>query len=137
MSVTIKRRELIAAFGGAVAAWPLAARAQQPERMRRIGVLTVFAKSDTEANGWLGAFQEELQKLGWEQGRNIRIEYRLTGNDQNNLRTDAAELARMAPDVIFAAGISALAALNRETHSVPIVFVHVSDPVKLGFVASL
>ncbi len=134
---TIRRRELIAAFGGVVAAWPLAARAQQAGEVRHVGVLTSFASSDPEANAWLKAFQQELQRLGWEQGRNIRIEYRLAGNDQNDLRTDAAELARMAPDVIFTAPTPALVALNLETHSVPIVFAQVSDPVKLGFVASL
>jgi putative tryptophan/tyrosine transport system substrate-binding protein len=93
---------LIAAIGGAAAVWPLAARAA-PEQMRRIGVLGTFAESDPEVKTWLAAFQEELQKLGWEQGRNIRIEYRLPGTDRDRLRIDAAELVKMTPDVLFAA----------------------------------
>jgi putative tryptophan/tyrosine transport system substrate-binding protein len=133
----LKRREFISLLGG-VAAWPLAARAQQANRMRRIGVLTSFAASDPEVNAWLRAFQEKLHALGWEEGRNIQIEYRLAGtSDQQRLRTDAAELVGMAPDVLFAAATPALLALSRETHSLPVVFVQVSDPVKLGFVASL
>jgi putative ABC transport system substrate-binding protein len=134
----MRRRDFIKSIGGAAVAWPLAAHAQQPDRVRRIGVLSSFAASDPEANAWLGAFQEELQRLGWEQGRNIRMEHRLPGStDQDRMRTDAAELVGMAPDVIFAAATPALAALSRETRALPIVFVQVSDPVKLGFVASL
>ena len=114
-----------------------AAGAQQSERVRRIGVLTALAENDPEAKAWLKAFQEELQRLGWEQGRNVRIEYRSTGSDLNRLRTAAAELVGMTPDVLFTTGSPALVALNRETRSLPIVFVQVSDPVKLGFVASL
>jgi putative ABC transport system substrate-binding protein len=131
----MRRRQFIALLGGA-ATCPLAARAQ-PERVRRIGVLTELAENDPEVKAWLRAFQEELQRLGWEQGRNIRIEYRSAGNDQHRLRTDAAELVGMTPDALFAAAAPALVALKGETHSVPIVFVQVSDPVKLGFVASL
>src|SRR5262245_12597357 len=132
----IERRKVISFLGGAVA-WPLAARAQTSERVRRVGVLGSFDENDPEARAWLGAFQEQLQKLGWEQGRNIRIERRLAGLDQQRLQAGAAELVRMSPDVIFAAATPAVAALNRETRSLPIVFVQVSDPVKLGFVASL
>jgi putative tryptophan/tyrosine transport system substrate-binding protein len=133
----MKRRQFITLLGGAAIAWPLAARAQQAERVRRVGVLTAFAESDPEAKAWLRAFQEGLHRLGWEQGRNIRIEYRLPGSDQDRQRTDAAELVGMTPDVLFAASTAALSALNRATRSLPIVFVQVSDPVKLGFVASL
>jgi putative ABC transport system substrate-binding protein len=136
----VKRRTFITLLGGATAssvAWLIAARAQQPARMRRIGVLTALAENDPEVKAWLRAFQEELQRLGWEQGRNIRIEYRPTGGDPDRLRAAAAELAGMTPDVVFATGTPALVALNRETRSLPIVFVQVSDPVKLGFVASL
>jgi putative ABC transport system substrate-binding protein len=133
----MRRRDFINAICSAAALWPLAAGAQQSERVRRIGVLTALAENDPEAKAWLKAFQEELQRLGWEQGRNVRIEYRSTGSDLNRLRTAAAELVRMTPDVLFAAATPALVALNRETRSLPIVFVQVSDPVKLGFVASL
>ena len=115
------RRDFITLLGGA-AAWPLAARAQQPERVRRIGVLTALAESDPEVMAWLKAFQEELQRLGWEQGSNIRIELRSAGNDKHRLRTGAAELVGMTPDVLFANATPALAALNRETRSLPIVF---------------
>jgi len=130
------RREFIALLGGALIAWPLAARAQQ-ERMRRVGVLLGFAESDSEAKAWVGAFEEGLQKLGWSQGRNLRIDYRWAGNDEARLRSYAAELVGAAPDVIFSATGLALVALKRETRSLPIVFVQVSDPVKLGFVATL
>jgi putative ABC transport system substrate-binding protein len=108
----IKRREFITLIGGAAAAWPLAARAQQTERLRRIGVLTALAENDPEVKAWLRAFQEELQKLGWEQGRNIRIEYRPTGGDPNRLQTAAAELVGMRPDVLFANATPALLALK-------------------------
>ena len=135
--VHLARREFITLLGGAAAAWPLAARAQQSQRIRRVGVLTALAESDPEVMAWLKAFQEELQRLGWEQGRNIRIEHRSAGNDQHRLRTGAAELVGMTPDVLFANATPALVALNRETRSLPIVFVQVSDPVKLGFVTNL
>jgi len=131
----VKRREFIGLIGGG-AAWPLAARAQG-ERVRRIGFLTTLSESDPETKGWLAAFQAELQKLGWAQGRNISIEYRWASSDEQRLRSNAAELVKMAPDVIFAAATPALAALHRENRSLPIVFVQVSDPVKLGLVASL
>jgi putative ABC transport system substrate-binding protein len=129
------RRDFITLLGGA-AAWPMAARAQQ-ERMRRIGVLTNLDEADPELKGWLTAFQVELQKLGWAQGRNISFEYRWPGSDEQRLQSSAADLVKAAPDVIFAAATPALVALHRESRSLPIVFVQVSDPVKLGFVASL
>jgi len=132
----MKRREFITLLGGAAAAWPLAAHAQQ-ERMRRIGVLTNLDEADPELKGWLTAFQVELQKLGWAQGRNISFEYRWPGSDEQHLQSSAADLVKAAPDVIFAAATPALVALYRESRSLPIVFVQVSDPVKLGFVASL
>jgi len=133
----MRRRDFIAGLGSAVA-WPVAVRAQQTEHVRRIGVLTtIFGTSDAEANAWLAAFQDELHKLGWEQGRSIRFENHLLGNDPQQLPTSAAELVAMKPDVVFAAGVPALAALARETRAIPIVFVQVSDPVKLGFVTTL
>jgi putative ABC transport system substrate-binding protein len=130
----MKRREFIALLGGA-AAWPLASRAQG-ERMRRVGVLTQLPASDPVVKEWLAAFQDALQKLGWGQGRNLRIDLR-SASDQRGLQTYAAELVNTAPDVLFAAATPALVALQREARSLPIVFVQVSDPVKLGFVASL
>src|SRR5262249_20776781 len=128
----LQRREFITFLGGA-AAWPLAAPAQQPQRMRRIGVLTPFIEGDQEAKAWLTAFQEGLQQLGWAQGRNVSIDYRWA---EDRLQINAAELVKMAPDVLFAAATPALEALRQQTHSLPIVFVQVSDPVKLGYVAT-
>jgi putative tryptophan/tyrosine transport system substrate-binding protein len=130
------RREFIALLGGA-AVWPLAARAQQADRMRRVGVLFAFAESDPDAKAWLTAFEEGLQKLGWSQGRNLRIDYRWGGGGEQLLQTHAAELVGAAPDVLFCAGTPSLVALRRETRSLPIVFVQVPDPIKLGFAASL
>jgi putative tryptophan/tyrosine transport system substrate-binding protein len=132
----MKRRKFFSLLGAA-AVWPVAARAQQSERVRRVGVLCALPESDPEVKGWFAAFQEGLQRLGWVQGRNISIEYRWSGSDEQRLQTDAAELVQTAPDVIFVAPTPALAALYRQTRSVPIVFVQVSDPVKLGLVADL
>ena len=138
MASHIRRRKFLATLlGGAATIWPLAARAQQAERMRLVGVLTSLAESDPEAKAWLAAFQEELQKLGWGQGRNIRINYRWAGGDEHRLQTYAAELVGAAPDVLFAVSVPPLEALNRKTRSLPIVFTQVSDPVKLGFVPNL
>jgi putative ABC transport system substrate-binding protein len=133
----MRRREFITVLSGAVAAWPLAARAQQGERMRRIGVLTVVAESDPEAKTWFTALEQRLHQLGWGQGRNVRIDYRWGGGGEQRLQTYAAELVAAAPDVLFCAGTPSLMALSRETRSLPIVFVQVPDPVKLGFAASL
>jgi putative tryptophan/tyrosine transport system substrate-binding protein len=133
----MRRREFITLLGSAAAAWPLPARAQQPERMRRIGVLLGFTEADPEVKTWLAAFEEGLQQLGWGKGRDLRIDYHWAGNDEQRLRRYAADLVETAPDVIFAATGLALVALNRETRSLPIVFVQVSDPVKLGFVETL
>ena len=132
-----RRRAFIILLGGAAAAWPLVAGAQQAERMRRVGVLMSLSESDPEARAWVTALKEGLQRLGWEQDRNVRIDYRWSAGDDQRLRTYAAELVGMAPDVIFAGVTPALAALHQQTRTLPIVFVQVSDPVKLGFVASL
>ena len=115
----------------------LTARAQQGERMRRIGVLMSNVESDPEVQTWMAAFREGLRKLGWVQDRNIRIDARWGAADYERLRIYAAELSRLAPDVIFAGATPALVALQRETSSLPIVFTQVSDPVKLGLIASL
>jgi len=137
MQLDLRRREFITLLSGAAAAWPLAARAQQGERVRRIGVLMTLNESDPEVRAWAAAFQEGLQKLGWVQDRNVRIDYRWGEGDPHRLQSHAAELVSMTPDVLLAAATPALVALQRETRSLPIVFAQVSDPVRLGFVASL
>src|SRR5262245_2506708 len=138
MTVTIGRRELLAALGGAAAAWPLAARAQQRERMRRIGVLvSSLAADDPEWQARGNAFVQGLQERGWADGRNVRIEYRWGLGDQDRQRKYAAELVALAPDVILAAGPPAVASLQQSNRSVPIVFANVTDPVGNAFVASL
>ena len=133
----MKRREFITLLGGAAASWRLAARAQQPERMRRIGVLTNLVADDPEAQARVGAFLQGLQELGWAVGRNMRIEYRWGAGDADRTREYAAELVALAPDVILTSGASALAPLLQATRSVPVVFAQVPDPVGAGFVNSL
>ena len=130
----MQRREFILLLGGAAATWPLAARAQQAERMRRVGVLMPFAKDNPEAQARFAAFLQELQKLGWTESRNLQIEYRW---DTGDLRKAATELVTLSPDVIVAYTTPAVAALQPATRTVPIVFVQVADPVTAGFVASL
>src|SRR5262245_16275718 len=119
----IGRREFLATIGCAAAAWPVAARAQQPERMRRVGVLTTFAETDPEAKVWLAAFESGLQKLGWTPGHNLRIDHRWAAGDEKRLQSYAAELVGAAPDAIFAITTQALLPLRRLTGSLPIVFV--------------
>jgi len=130
----MKRREFISLLGGTAVAWPLAAWAQE---VRRVGALLITRENDFEARVWRKAFQDELQRLGWEQGRNIQIDYRFAGSDEHRLRAGAAELVEKKPDVLFSAGTPALVALSRETRSLPIVFVQAADVVRLGLVASL
>jgi putative ABC transport system substrate-binding protein len=132
----VKRRTFIAALGGA-AAWPFVARAQQAERMRRIGVLLSFAADDPEGQARLAAFQQGLQQLGWTDGRNVRIEYRWGAGEEDRIRKYAAELAALAPDVILANGSVVVAPLLQATRTIPIVFVFVPDPVGAGYVDSL
>ena len=132
----MRRRAFIAALGGA-AAWPLAARAQQPERMRRIGVLLPAAPDDAEYQSWVGAFLQGLAQSGWIIGRNIRIETRWTKFDPEDTRKYAAELVALAPDVILATGNSTVGPLLRLTRTVPIVFPLATDPVAAGLVESL
>jgi len=132
----VKRREFIALIGGA-AAWPLAAHGQQPERMRRIGVLTTLAADDPESPIHVAAFAQGLQELGWTVGRNVRIEYRWGAGDAERYRRYAAELVALVPDVILAVGGPTVEPLQQATRSVPIVFVAVADPVGAGYVASL
>jgi putative tryptophan/tyrosine transport system substrate-binding protein len=130
------RREFIAILGSA-AAWPLAAHAQQRERMRRVGVLVNLAEGDSEGQARVAAFREALGKLGWTEGRELQIDYRWFAGDPDRARAYAAELVKLKPDVIFAASSSSLAALQRETRSLPIIFAQVADPVAAGFVASM
>ncbi len=134
----MNRRDLITLLGGAAAAWPLAARAQQTERMRRIGVFMNLAAEDVEGQARLTAFLQGLQELGWIVGRNVRIDYRWGAGDAERYRKYAEELVALAPDVILAAGgSSAVGPLQRATRTVPIVFAGVIDPVGAGFVESL
>jgi putative tryptophan/tyrosine transport system substrate-binding protein len=132
----VKRREFITLLGGATA-WPLAARAQQPERMRRIGVLMSTAVDDPQDPARLAAFAQGLQELGWTIGRNLRIDYRWGASNLDNTRKYAEELAALAPDVMLASGTIALAAAQQISHAIPIVFVNLVDPVSGGFVESL
>jgi len=134
----VKRREFITLIGGAAAAWPLAARAQQPDRMRRIGVLMAAAADDPEYQTRMGAFLQELVLLGWTDGRNVRIDTRWATTNADEIRRHAVELAALAPDVVLAAtGTTTVAPLLQATRTVPIVFALVIDPVGAGFVASL
>ena len=132
----MRRRHFITLLGGTAAAWPIAARAQQLER-RRLGVLTTFSNSDALAEGWLAAFRKGLDEAGWRDGRNVQIDYRWAAGDASRLQAFAKELVAPQPDVIFAVTTPAVAALLRETRTLPIVFAQVSDPVGSGFVASL
>ena len=133
----MNRRHLIALLGGAAVARPLVTRAQQPERMRRIGVLMAQAADDPEYQNRVAAFLQGLEQLGWTDGRNVRIDYRWGAGDAGRIRRYAGELVALAPDVILATGTSTVAPLQQATHTVPIVFVNVVDPVGAGFVASL
>src|SRR5262245_4397181 len=133
----IRRRACITLLGGAAVAWPLTARAQQGERMRRIGVLVPFTSDDAEGQARLTAFREGLRQLGWTEGHNIRIDVRWSGGDAERIRRFAAELVALAPDVSLAAPSSSVAALQQVTRTLPIVFVQVADPVGSGFVAGL
>ena len=133
----MRRREFITLLSGTALAWPLAARAQQPERMRRIGVLLPAAADDAEFQARVGAFLQALAQLGWIIGRNVRIDTRWATANAAEIRRHAAELAALAPDVILAHGTSALGPLLQATRSVPIVFAAAGDPVGGGLVDSL
>ena len=133
----MRRREFISLIGGAAATWPLAARAQQRERMRRIGVLMAITANDAEAQARIAAFVQGLQQLGWTVGQNVQIDYRLAGIDADTLRKYAAELVALAPDVILAQSSPTIAPLLQATRTVPIVFTLVADPVGAGYVDSL
>jgi putative tryptophan/tyrosine transport system substrate-binding protein len=133
----IRRREFITLLGGTVAAWPLAARAQQGERMRRIGVLIPLFAGDPEAQVRSTVFAQSLQQLGWTVGRNLQIDYRFAGGEADRIRQYAAELVALAPDVIMTVGSSTVAPMQQATRTIPIVFTNLADPVGAGIVQSL
>ena len=133
----MRRRDFVRASIAAVAAWPIAARAQQPERVRRIGVLLPGVAADLETQNRLAAFQRGLHELGWTDGRNLRIDYRWGGGNADLIRSSAAELVALAPDILYAVAAAALGALLEATRTIPIVFVSVADPVGAGYVESL
>jgi ABC-type uncharacterized transport system substrate-binding protein len=132
----MKRREFITLLGGAAVAWSLAARAQQGERMRRIGVLVAYAENDREGQAFVAAFREGLQKLGWTEGRNVRIETRWAAADVEAMQRFAKELVVQQPDLILTQNTPTTAAMLQQTRSIPIVFANVSDPIGSGFVVS-
>jgi len=138
MEANMRRRQFITLLAGAVAAaWSLAVRAQQGERTRRIGVLSVFPEDDPEMVARLAVFEQALQALGWTVGRNLRIDYRGSGNDPATIQKIAAELVALAPDVILASGNIVIAPMLRAAPTTPIVFAQVIDPVGAGFVRSM
>src|SRR5262245_28488632 len=131
------RRDFIALMGGAALVWPFAARAQQPERMRRIGVLMAVPENDQEYQAFLAAFREGLQKLGWAEGRNIRIDTRWAALDAEAMQRFAKELVALQPDLIVSQSTPTTASLLQQTRTIPIIFALVIDPIGSGFVASL
>lgn len=133
----MRRREFIGLLMGAAATWPVAARAQQLDQMRRLGVLLAFNENDPQPTAWLLRFKQALATLGWADGRNLRMDVRWAGDSVDRMRMFAKGLVDLQPDVILAFGTPVTAALQQETHTIPIVFVIVSDPVGEGFVASL
>jgi putative ABC transport system substrate-binding protein len=133
----MQRREFITLLGSAAATWPVLARAQQPGRVRRIGVLSGFSVDDSEGQARVAAFTQALAQLGWTDGRNVQIEYRWGAGGADNIRKYATELVALAPDVVLATGGTSLGPLLQASSTVPIVFANVPDPVGSGFVESL
>jgi putative tryptophan/tyrosine transport system substrate-binding protein len=133
----MRRRDFITLIGGAMAAWPLLGRAQQPDRMRQVGVLMGTSESDPNQSALISAFTRSLADLGWKEGANIRIERRWADGDLARLRTQATELARIAPDALFAQGTPGTTALRQAAPTTPLVFVMITDPVSSGLVSSL
>jgi putative ABC transport system substrate-binding protein len=136
MAIGIGRREFIAALSGAAAAWPLAARAQQPERMRRIALLMNYAEGDTSAQADLLAFRQGLRELGWTEGRNVQFDYRWAAADADRTRSYAVELVSLTPDAIVANTLPVAAALKKATTTIPIVIAFGGDPVTAGLVSN-
>jgi ABC-type uncharacterized transport system substrate-binding protein len=133
----MKRREFITLLGGAAAAWPLAARAQQPAQMRRIGVLMMYAESNAQGQAFVAAFREALGKLGWREGHNVRIDYRWATSDLESIQRFAKDLVALQPDLILSSSTPTTASLLQQTRTIPIIFANIVDPVGSGFVASL
>jgi len=133
----VRRREFISLLGGATVAWPLAARAQAPERMRRIVFLHSLAEADPEVQARIAAFRQGLETLGWMENRNIQVEHRFAAGDFAQMQAYTAELVNSAPDLIVASSTPVLAALKQATRTIPIVFSVVNDPLGQGFIASL
>ena len=134
----IRRREFISLLGGAAAAWPIAARAQQAERMRRVGIVTSVLETDADAQARYAVLRQALQQLGWTEGRNIKFDQRFgSAGDSDVVRIHAQELLALAPDLIVASGSQNVAALQQVSRTVPIVCLGIVDPVGAGFVASL
>jgi putative ABC transport system substrate-binding protein len=136
MTHRLRRRDFITLRGGAAAAWPLAAKGQQPGAMRRIGVLMAYADNDSEYQTFLGGFREGLQKLGWAEGRNLRIDTRWATSDAELIQRHAMELVAAQPELILSSSTPTTAALLQQTRTIPIIFAAVTDPVGSGFVAS-
>jgi putative ABC transport system substrate-binding protein len=133
----MRRRDFIKIIVGTTAAWPSAARAQQDDRVRRIGFLSSIAESDPENQTWIGELKQRLQGLGWTSGRNVRIDFRFSDADAMRISMLASELVEGHPDLIIASGTPAAAALRQQSLSIPIIFVQVVDPVSAGFVTNL
>jgi len=133
----MRRREFITLLGGAAVAWPLAARAQQVERMRHIGVIMGFAEDDPVWQAYLATFRQRLQEFGWSEGRNIRFDYWFTGESAERMRTAATEVVAMSPDVVFISTNPVVSAVMQVTRTIPIVFTWVSDSVGSGYVRNL
>src|SRR5262245_59164499 len=134
----MKRREFITLLGGAAAAWPFAARAQQPGGIRRIGVLMAHAENDKEFKAYVAVFRSGLEKLGWSEGRNIRIDFRWGALDDADVRQRSAkELIALEPELILTQNTPPTASMLQQTRTIPVVFVIVADPVGSGFVQSL
>jgi putative ABC transport system substrate-binding protein len=133
----MQRREFLTLAGGTVVTWPLVVRAQQPEKMRRLGVLSSLAETDPEAQAWDAAFRKRLVELGWIDGRNVHIDYRWAAGSVDRMRLFARELVQLNPDALVTISTPATAAVQAETRTIPIVFAWVSDPIGSGFVSSL
>src|SRR5262245_20157103 len=123
----MRRREFITLLSSAAVAWPMASRGQQGERMRRVGFLASIAETDPDLRTWITAFERRFAELGWTDGRNVRIDYRFSGDDATSIRSLAKELLELRPDVVLAQGTTAALAMRQQTLSVPVVFVQVPD----------
>src|ERR1700692_182140 len=137
MAISIGRRQFISVLGGAAVAWPLAASAQRSDQARTVGILSGASETDKVTQARITAFQKALEGLGWTAGHEVRFEVRWSGGDEARARNSAADLVKLAPDVILSHGTSSIAALKPATQSIPIVFVIVNDPVAQGYVPSV